>query len=79
MKRFQVVQDARDHVQLRVVAVPTLSDQTRRAIETAAREALGPTCRFDLTAVSDIPLTGAGKLRVVINECYQNDSAMVSV
>jgi phenylacetate-CoA ligase len=69
VRRFQVVQDQTDHVELRLVADATWGEADRIAVETIVREALGPRMRFDLSRVGDIPLTGAGKLRVVVNKC----------
>jgi phenylacetate-CoA ligase len=67
--RFQVVQDRLDHVQLRVVAGPGFSDVERDKIRELIGEELGPAVNFELLTVDDIPLTGAGKLRVVVNQC----------
>jgi phenylacetate-CoA ligase len=67
VKRFQVVQDTADHVEVRVVAASQWSDCQQQAIETAAREVLGPACRLELVRVQEIPLSGSGKLKVVVN------------
>jgi phenylacetate-CoA ligase len=69
VKRFQVVQDQPDHVELRVIVGPKWSEADRAAVERLSKDALGPAVRFEIVRVDDIPLTGAGKLRVVINLC----------
>jgi phenylacetate-CoA ligase len=66
IRRFQVVQERIDCVQLRLVA-PDLDSQSRREIEASVGTALGPAMRLELLMVEEIPLTPAGKLQVVIN------------
>jgi phenylacetate-CoA ligase len=67
--RFQVVQDAPDHVQIRIVATPKWNDGERRAVDGIVRSHLGPAVKLDIVNVDEIPLTGAGKQRVVVNSC----------
>jgi len=69
VKRFQVAQDEPDHVALRVVLRSGWGDGDRERIDGIMRSTLGPTMRFDIVPVDDIPLTGSGKLRVVVNLC----------
>ena len=69
IKRFQVVQDKPDHVELRVIVSPEWSEADRTAVQRLSQDALGSSVHFDIVRVDDIPLTGAGKLRVVINLC----------
>lgn len=69
VRRFQVIQDQPDHIELRVVAGDGWDGRDAKAVDRIVRESLGPHVRFDLTKVDDIPLTGAGKLRVVVNRC----------
>jgi phenylacetate-CoA ligase len=78
VRRFQVVQDQPDHVELRVVADQNWGDSDRSAVEACVRGALGPRMRFDLSRVDDIPLTAAGKLRVVVNLCAAGPSSSSS-
>ena len=78
VRRFQVVQDQSDHVELRVVADRTWGDADQAAIGAFVRDALGPRMRFDLARVDDIPLTGVGKLRVVVNLCSSPTSVAQS-
>lgn len=69
VRRFQVVQDAPDHVELRVITGAGWSDQDQRRLEQSVRTTLGQAVRFDLLRVSDIPLSPAGKFQVVVNKC----------
>jgi phenylacetate-CoA ligase len=75
VKRFQVVQDAADRVQMRVVASNGWDEPTRQRIEHLVEDALGPSCRFDLLRVDDIPLTRSGKLKVVVNQTQSSPLA----
>src|SRR4051812_24203482 len=67
LKRYQIVQDATNHCEVRLVVNDSWNDQHRRKIEEGVRLALGPTMRFEVVLTEDIPLTATGKLRVVIN------------
>jgi phenylacetate-CoA ligase len=75
IRQFQVVQDHRDHVQLRIV----LGDACWRPADSdhldyAVRKALGPEMHLDILPVDDIPLSSAGKHQVVVNRCGPNGS-----
>jgi hypothetical protein len=61
------VQERIDCVELRVVYASPIAPAERRHLEASVREALGPAVRFDLTEVTEIPLTPAGKLSVVVS------------
>jgi phenylacetate-CoA ligase len=69
VRRFQVVQDAPDHVQLRLVTSPAWNEQARRRLEQQVRDTIGAAVQFEMLVVDDIPLTAAGKQRVVVNLC----------
>jgi len=64
-----VVQDAPDHVQLRIVATPKWNEGEQRAVDGIVRSHLGPKVKLDIVRVEEIPLTGTGKQRVVVNSC----------
>lgn len=68
LKRYQIVQDEADHCEVRLVVNADWSNQDLTKVEDGVRLALGPSMRFEVVLVEDIPLTGAGKLRVVVNQ-----------
>ena len=65
VRRFQVVQDSRERISLKLVA-PSFSDSDRSRLLDAVRQCTGTVVNLDLNLVDDIPLTGAGKLKVVV-------------
>jgi phenylacetate-CoA ligase len=69
IKRFVVVQDEPDHLEVRVVISPAWKPGDREAILNRIGGIVGPALRLDLLEVGDIPLTAVGKHRVVINRC----------
>ena len=66
VRRFQVVQEETDRVRFALVA-DGMAAVDRQRLEYLVREALGPGVRVDFEPLSNIPLTAAGKLRVVVN------------
>jgi phenylacetate-CoA ligase len=66
IRRFQVVQLAPDHIELRAVVNEGWNEDSRRALASEVRKVVGPEVRFDLLPVADIPLTPAGKQQVVL-------------
>jgi phenylacetate-CoA ligase len=73
VRRFQVVQAKPDRIEVRLVLAGRWGEQERKTLAGAIRETFGPAVRVDLRAVDDIPLTAAGKLRVVVNLCGTED------
>lgn len=69
VRQFQVTQERPDRVELRVVVREPWRQADRHAIADAAGAILGPATRLDIVPVADIPLTPAGKHRVVVNLC----------
>jgi phenylacetate-CoA ligase len=66
VSRFQVTQEEPQRVRFAMVA-DGMTDTDRAALEHLVRGAMGPDVRVDFERVSQIPLTAAGKLQVVIN------------
>jgi phenylacetate-CoA ligase len=69
IKRFQVVQEQQDRLDIRIVVNNPLSRQCSSLLESEIRKVVGPTVQVNLLPVNDIPLTRAGKLRVVVSKC----------
>lgn len=67
VKRFQVVQEGLDRVQLRVVLKGDWNAGERDLLEREIRGVLGPAVHFDLLPVEEIDLTPTGKFRVVVS------------
>jgi phenylacetate-CoA ligase len=76
--RFQVVQESPEKVTLKVVLRGEWPAAQRSQIEQEIREVLGPGTAFSIEPVSDIPLTAAGKLRVVVNLCVKQGASAAS-
>ena len=68
LRRYQAVQDAPDHCEVRLLLGGEWHPQDQRKVEDGLRQALGPSMRFDIVMVDDIPLSKAGKLQVVVNK-----------
>jgi phenylacetate-CoA ligase len=63
----QILQDAPDHVLVRIVPRPTYGPEDERALRAGLRQRLGPSMRIDVETVDDIPRTRAGKYRWVVS------------
>jgi phenylacetate-CoA ligase len=68
VRRFQVVQERPDCVRLRFVADAMWSDATRDRLTALIVRQLGPCVRLEMEKVSEISLSPAGKLQVVVNK-----------
>ncbi|VTR93662.1 polysaccharide biosynthesis protein : CapK related-protein OS=Planctomyces limnophilus (strain ATCC 43296 / DSM 3776 / IFAM 1008 / 290) GN=Plim_3882 PE=4 SV=1: AMP-binding [Gemmata massiliana] len=66
VERFQVVQESNSRVEIRLVLRPGWDDTSRIRLDAELRKVLGSTIAIDVTPVASIPLTAAGKLRVVV-------------
>ncbi len=80
VRRFQVVQSRPEQIILKlVVDKSTWSPAWRERLTREIQNQLDDTLQLTLEEVEDIPLTAAGKLRVVINECGRHSSQRVHV
>jgi len=71
IRRFQVEQASADDIRVRLVLGPGWSDADSQRVERDVRNVIGPRCRFTVDVVDEIPLTPAGKHRVVVNLCQR--------
>jgi phenylacetate-CoA ligase len=79
VRRFQVVQEQPDRIELRLVVKTPFDEESCNSLHREIRNVLGPSVRLDLRPVDDIPLTKAGKLHVVINRISsENEDALIS-
>jgi phenylacetate-CoA ligase len=69
VQRFQVVQEAIDRVELRLVLDAPLQDDEQALLRSEIEQVLGQGVRFAIQIVESIPLTAAGKQQVVVNHC----------
>jgi phenylacetate-CoA ligase len=69
IRQFQVVQEAEDRVCLRVVLKRQWAIGECERLTREISRVLGPNVDFQIAPVEQIPLTKAGKLRVVVNQC----------
>ncbi|GIX05406.1 MAG: capsular polysaccharide biosynthesis protein [Planctomycetaceae bacterium] len=69
VRRFQVVQTAPERIVIHLVVDGSFSLDQHAHLQELLRAGVGPEVRLELAFVDDIPLTAAGKHRVVINQC----------
>jgi len=67
IRRFQVVQDRIEQITLKMVVEGGLTLSEREQLLGEVRRCTGTTVDIQLQLVDDIPLTNAGKLKVVVN------------
>lgn len=74
--RFQVVQESPERVVLKVVVRGEWTSSSRSQIDQEIRNVLGTSTSFSIDIVADIPLTAAGKLRVVVSHCTPRENVV---
>ena len=67
IRRFQVVQESADFVRVRMIVDASWNEGSRAKLIQIITQRLGPHVRLSLDEVTEIPLTAAGKLQVVVN------------
>lgn len=75
VRQFQVVQRRIDQLELKLVVDSRWSETDRAQIEHKVRQCTGPRMKTEITEVDSIPLTPAGKRRVVIGFADESGSA----
>jgi phenylacetate-CoA ligase len=71
VNQFQVVQEAGDEIEVKIVKNETFSDQDAKYIEHAIRRGAGEKLKIRLNFVEDIPVPRSGKIRLVVSEIGQ--------
>lgn len=66
--QFQVVQEAKDEIEVKIVKNNKFSNQDARYVEDAIRKGAGEKLKIRLNFVKDIPVPRSGKIRLVISE-----------
>ncbi len=77
VQQFQVVQHQTDVVELKLVVDRHWSPAARTALRDQVQAALGDQTRLAISEVDAIPLTDAGKLRVVVRHSNQRAVACI--
>jgi phenylacetate-CoA ligase len=75
VNKFQVVQQVKEEIEVRIVKNDTFSDQDAEHIRAAIREGAGEKLKIRLNFVEDVPAPSSGKIRLVISEIGQRHFA----
>lgn len=67
VRRFQVVQHCPEQINLLIVVGSAWTEAAEQHLTRQIRDVVGDVVQFELRRVDEIPLTAAGKLRVVVN------------
>lgn len=71
VRRYQVVQNARDEVEMRIVSSSPLTQSERERMTAKIIERMGPAVRVRIAEMDEIPLTPSGKRRVTVSNIRQ--------
>lgn len=69
IKRFQVLQERPDEIELRLVTTGGWTPDDQRRLHEQVSAVTGPALTMNYRQVDDIALTTSGKLQVVVNRC----------
>lgn len=69
IKRFQVIQERPDEIELRLVTTGEWSSDDQRRLQEQVRTVTGPELTMNYRHVGEIALSASGKLQVVVNRC----------
>lgn len=75
LQETRIVQDAKDHVRVEIVASSAFTRAMEDALQAELRSRLGPRMRIDIARVQSIERTGSGKLRTTVNLVYPSRRA----
>lgn len=73
VSRFQVIQSRPEEITLKLVAASGFAVSDRESLKAEIGKVMGPSVQIRLEFVNEIPLTRAGKLRVVVRETPQEE------
>jgi phenylacetate-CoA ligase len=68
VRRFQILQQRIDEIEIRIVVEPDWNDEIRQAIQSRMQSTLGNDLAIRWHQVDEIPLSKSGKLQVVVSE-----------
>ena len=71
VRRYQVVQDARNELEMRIVASVPLTQSERERMTAKIVDRMGSGVRVQIAEMDDIPLTPSGKRRVTVSNIRQ--------
>ena len=66
LRRYQIIQEAADHVLVKVITAPGFEEQTRLAAQSAVADELGDGMTVTAAIVRDIPPTPGGKMLDIV-------------
>lgn len=73
IRKYQVVQNARDRIEIKLVVDEGYESACQKRIRTAIQSYMGKDVTIDFLIVDDIPLTVAGKYRWIVSHVGQMD------
>ena len=68
IKKFQTIQKARDHIEIKIVQLSPISEEKLTFLREQVQNIVGSEVNVTFAFVDDIPLNASGKFRVTISE-----------